>query len=149
MTVASPQFVRSMPVFQVADVVASAAFYCDRLGFASHGFWGEPPLFCIVQRGTVTIALDPSRDGSVPPRQQYWSAYFYVADADALLAEFKTAGVAIKRDICTTEYGCRDFDVRDPDGHVIGFGTVLNPDTMGPGLDHDSLGRDASLKAQP
>jgi catechol 2,3-dioxygenase-like lactoylglutathione lyase family enzyme len=145
----SPQFLRSMPVLQVADVKASAAFYCDRLGFASHGFWGAPPVFCIVQCGAVTIALDQSRDGISPPRQQYWSAYVYVDDADALLAEFKAAGVAIARDICATEYGCRDFDVRDPDGHCIGFGTVLRPDAMGPGLDSGSIGRTAPMKAQP
>ena len=142
MTSRAHQFVRAMPVLQVKDVKASAAFYCDKLGFASHGMWGDPPVFTIVQRGAVTLALDQSRDGSTPPRQQYWSAYLYVADADALLAELKAQGVAIERDIETTEYGCRDFDIRDPDGHILGFGHVLSPDAMGPGLDRGSLGRD-------
>jgi catechol 2,3-dioxygenase-like lactoylglutathione lyase family enzyme len=134
-----------MPVLQVLDVKAAEAFYCDKLGFASHGVWGDPPLFAIVQRGHVTLALDKSRDGSLPPRQQYWHAYIYVDDADALITELKALGVAIEREIEDTDYGCRDFDVRDPDGHIIGFGHVVRPDALGPGLDSGSLGRDAGL----
>jgi len=141
------QLVRAMPVLQVLDVKASEAFYCDKLGFASHGTWGTPPVFAIVQRGAVTLALDQSRDGSKPPRQQYWQAYVYVADADQLLAEFRANGVPIERDIESTEYGCRDFDIRDPDGHLIGIGHVIAPDAMGPGLDSGSLGRDRSDEA--
>lgn len=41
-----------MPVLEVAGVARSEAFYVEKLGFASHGSWGEGrPLFCIVQRG--------------------------------------------------------------------------------------------------
>jgi uncharacterized glyoxalase superfamily protein PhnB len=143
------QMLRAMPVLQVSDVKASAAFYCERLGFASHGFWGTPPVFAIVQRGLVTLALDQSRDGSTPPRQQYWSAYVYVTDADALRRELGSHGVAIHREIETTEYGCRDFDVRDPDGHILAFGHVVSPDPMGPGLTAGHLGRAAALTRTP
>ncbi|MGE0203095.1 MAG: VOC family protein [Hyphomicrobiaceae bacterium] len=139
---AAGRMLRAMPVLQVRDVKASEAFYCDALGFASHGTWGAPPVFAIVQRGHVTIALDQSRDGSAPPRQQYWSAYLYVADADAMLAEVQRSGVSVARDIETTDYGCRDFDIRDPDGHILGIGHVIAPGPMGPGLDAGSLGRD-------
>jgi hypothetical protein len=45
-----PDFVRSAAVLQVTDVKRSEAFYVDRLGFRSHGTWGDPPDFCIVQR---------------------------------------------------------------------------------------------------
>ncbi len=137
---------RAMPVLQVHDLNISLAFYCDTLGFASHGTWGAPPVFAIVQRGLVTIALDQSRDGSTPPPQQYWHAYIYVTDADALLAELKQRAVAIERDIETTEYGCRDFDIRDPDGHVLGLGHVIEPGRLGPGLT-DNLGRNAPSPA--
>jgi len=115
-----------MPVLQVADVRASVEFYTQKLGFGSHGFWGDGPDFYIVQRGAVTIALDRGQDGSVP-LNQYWAAYVYVADADDLCAEFKAKGVEIVRGPEDTEYGCRDFDVRDHDGHLIAFGEDLNP----------------------
>ncbi len=38
-------------------------------------------------------------------------------------------------------YGCREFVVDDPDGHIIAFGQVLAPDPLGPGLS-DRIGRD-------
>lgn len=123
-----------MPVLQVVDVQASEAFYTDILGFASHGVWGDPPGFCIVQRGEVTIALDRAHDGSVP-LNQYWAAYLYVTDVDALSEELRSKGAEIAREIEDMEYGCRDFDIRDPDGYLIAFGEDKNPGKEGrPGL---------------
>lgn len=125
--------IRCMPVLQVSDVTRSMNFYSDKLGFASHGTWGDGPEFCIVRRGKVTIALDRSREGVIPVNQ-YWAAYVYVENADALHAEFKEKGVEIVREPEDTFYGLRDFDVRDPDGHLIAFGHDLTPGPAGPGL---------------
>ena len=126
--------IRSAPVLEVSDVRRSEAFYTEKLGFRCHGTWGDPPDFCIVQRGKVTIMLDRSRDESSPPVNQYWAAYVYVADVEALHREFEAAGVPIVRGPEDMPYGCRDFDVRDPDGHLIGFGQDLDPTPAGPGL---------------
>lgn len=126
--------IRSMPVLQVTDVAASESFYCGTLGFTSHGTWGDGPDFAIVQRGKVTIALDRSRNAAPVPVNQYWAAYVYVEDADALCAEFKAKGADIVRALEDTFYGSRDFDVRDPDGHIIAFGHDLEPDETEPGL---------------
>ena len=135
---APPDFSRAMPVLQVADVAASEAFYVSRLGFTSHGIWGDPPAFCIVQRGQVTIALDRSRDDAPVPLNQYWAAYVYVADADALHLEFGGQDVEIVRGPEDMPYGLRDFDIRDPDGHLICFGYDLQPADTGPGLQEPS-----------
>jgi uncharacterized glyoxalase superfamily protein PhnB len=126
--------IRAMPVLEVRDVVASAAFYEEKLGFDSGKIFGDPPAFGIVARGTVTIAFDQSRDASRAPQNQYWAAYVYVADADALFAAYRAKGVGIVRDPEDTFYGCRDFDVRDLDGHLIAFGQDLVPSEAGPGL---------------
>lgn len=127
--------IRSMPVLQVADVTRSVAFYTEKLGFVSHGTWGDGPDFCIVQRGAVTIALDRTREpGVTAPLNQYWAAYVYVEDADALCAEFRGKGAEIAREHEDMFYGLRDFDVRDPDGHLIAFGHMLNPSPYAPGL---------------
>ena len=125
---------RSAPVLQVKDVVASAAFYHDKLGFDAPNFWGEPPCFCIIGRGTVTIFLDQSREDVPGPVNQYWAAYVYVEDVEALCEEFRANGVEILRGPESTDYGCREIDVRDPDGHIIGFGQDLQPSKAGPGL---------------
>ena len=125
---------RSMPVLQVRDVVASAAFY-ERLGFTHHGFWGDPPGFCIPQRGEVTLALDLAQNGDVP-RNQWWAAYLYVDDVDALHAEFTALDGVEVTEIGDRYYGCRDFDVVDIDGHRLAFGQDLS-DVSKPGLAKD------------
>lgn len=114
-------FVRSMPVLCVADVIASEAFYVEKLGFVSSGTWGDPPGFCIVRRGAVTIALD-RMDARPMPTNQYWAAYVYVSDADALAVELRAKGLEIVRGPEDMPYGLRDFDIRDPDGHLLAFG---------------------------
>jgi hypothetical protein len=40
--------------------------------------------------------------------------------------EVQRRDVAIDRAIENQDYGCRDFDIRDPDGHLIGIGQDLN-----------------------
>ena len=131
---ARPTCIRSAPILQVRDVKRSAAFYTEKLGFTAVGIWGDPPAFCIVARDTVTIMLDASRESGPLPVNQYLAAYVYVDDADALHREYAAAGVDIARSPEDMDYGCRDFDVRDPDGHMIAFGQDLRPSPEGPGL---------------
>ena len=110
---------RAMPILQVRDVAASAEFY-GRLGFTA-SLWGEPPDFAIMKRGGVTLGLDRARDGTVPVNQ-WWAAYLYTDDVEALRKDFAAAGLEPTEMHHPTEYGCDDFDVIDPDGHRIAFG---------------------------
>lgn len=119
------------PYFPVHDVVATANYYRDKLGFRYERFWGEPPSFCMVHRNGVVIMLSCMPvDGVVRPNRfarpepgDDWDAYVWVDDADALFAKFTANGVTIARGICDQEYGCRDFDVEDCNGYRICFGT--------------------------
>jgi catechol 2,3-dioxygenase-like lactoylglutathione lyase family enzyme len=120
------------PYFIVDDVVASANYYRDRLGFRYERFWGDPPGFCMVWRSGVTIMLSqleqagvvrPNR--AVDPEGGAWDAYVWVDDADALIAEFRSKGVTIARDVCDQPYGCRDFEIDDGDGYRLCFGHDL------------------------
>jgi uncharacterized glyoxalase superfamily protein PhnB len=120
------------PYFLVDDVVASANYYRDKLGFSYDRFWNEPPSFCMVERNGITIMLAqlevsgkvrPNR--TVDPEGESWDGYIWVADADALYAEFKAKGVKITRDICDQPYGCRDFDIEDVNGYRLCFGHIL------------------------
>jgi uncharacterized glyoxalase superfamily protein PhnB len=117
------------PYFFVGDVVATANFYRDTLGFKFDRFWGEPPAFCMVRRGGVTIMLSQIDDPSyVRPnnlRDGAWDAYVWVEDADALHAEFVAKGATIARPLCDQMYGCRDFDVLDCNGYRLCFGQDL------------------------
>ena len=118
------------PYFIVDDIVASANFYRDKLGFHYERFWGEPqPCFAMVRRGGITIMLKPPEiTGSmhpnrlIDPEDSSWDAYVWVDDADALYEEFQRNGVTIARPICDQPYGCRDFDIRDCNGYTLCFG---------------------------
>lgn len=116
------------PLFLVDDVVASANFYRDKLGFEYDRFWGEPPCFCMVHRSGIVIMLNQiqgaavSPNGKNAPDGECWDAYIWVDNADALFTEFQAKGVKIARNICDQEYGCRDFDIEDFNGYRICFG---------------------------
>ena len=93
------------PYFLVDDVVATANYYRDKLGFTFERFWGEPPCFCMVARGGVVIMLSQSTTTGVmrpnpvaDPEREAWDAYVWVDNADALYAEFKSRGVRIARE---------------------------------------------------
>jgi predicted enzyme related to lactoylglutathione lyase len=120
------------PYFVVDDVVTTANYYRDKLGFRYERFWGEPPCFCMVQRSGIVIMLGqlevtgvmrPNR--TVDPERGAWDAYIWIDNADALYAEFKSKGVIIARDVCDQPYGCRDFDVDDCNGYRLCFGQNL------------------------
>lgn len=117
------------PYLLVDDVVASANFYRDKLGFHYDRFWGEPPCFCMVGRGGITIMLSQfARAGAmrpnrmVDPHGEAWDAYVWVDGVDALYREFKSKGVKIARQVCDQPYGCRDFEVEDCNGYRLCFG---------------------------
>lgn len=120
------------PYFIVDDVVATANYYRDRLGFRYERFWGDPPAFCMVVRGGIVIMLSQlERTGLMRPNRladphgEGWDAYIWVDDADALHAEFVSKDVTIARGLCDQPYGCRDFDVEDCNGYRLCFGHDL------------------------
>ena len=84
------------PYFIVHDVVATAKFYGDKLGFCYERFWGDPPCFCMVKRNGIIIMLSQcDRRASVRPNHlvdpngDAWDAYVWVDNADTLCSDFK------------------------------------------------------------
>lgn len=65
-----------------------------------------------------------------PPRRDEnpWSAvtqgvYVYVEDVDTHYQRAKAAGAEIVRELQDTDYGSREYSVRDLEGHLWSFGT--------------------------
>lgn len=117
------------PCFIVDDVVVTANFYRDNLGFHYERFWGDPPCFCMVKRSGIIIMLSQFENlGSMRPNRladpngEAWDAYIWVDNADTLCDEFKAKGVKIARDIIDQPYGNRDFDIEDCNGYRLCFG---------------------------
>jgi uncharacterized glyoxalase superfamily protein PhnB len=125
----APRLTGVAPVLLVKDVVAAAEHYRDKLGFQFPRFWGEPPGFVILNRDGMHLMLKQAEDPAhVVPHwkvsDKLWSAYFWVANVDALHAEFVKRGATIDYGPCDQPYGCREFGIQDIDGHDIGFGEV-------------------------
>lgn len=117
------------PYFIVDDVVTTAHFYRDTLGFRFERFWGEPPCFTIMFRNGAAVMLSQlERSGLMRPNSVAdpdggaWDAYIWIDDANALYAEFGQKGVTITQPICDQPYGCREFTIRDCNGYTLGFG---------------------------
>jgi len=49
--------------------------------------------------------------------------YVYVEDVDAHHARARAAGAEIVRPLQDTDYGSREYSVRDLEGHLWSFGT--------------------------
>jgi predicted enzyme related to lactoylglutathione lyase len=128
---AKPGIVGSAPILLVKDVVASANYYRDKVGFAYEQFWGEPPCFCILWRDKFNLMLSQVDDPKfIIPHykvvERMWNVYFWVNDADALYAELKRRGATIDYELCDQPYGCREFGVQDLDGYDIAFGQDID-----------------------
>lgn len=115
----------------VRDVIASADYFRDKLGFRFDTIYGEPPNFCIAERDGVRIMLVGLGEGKTST--PHWkivkntnNAYFWVDDANALYAELQLRGATIDFTIYDTPWGTREFGVQDLDDHDIAFGQVLN-----------------------
>ncbi len=124
------RLLRSAPYFPVADVEESAAYYQRVLGFRSEYIAGTPPQFAICSRDGIAIMIRKvSAPELIRPSEQQggtWDAFFWVVDAVALHAEFAQRGASVVYGpILQEAYQMQEFAVRDPDGHVLGFGQAL------------------------
>lgn len=113
-----------MPILSVKDVVASIAFYRDKLGFAvgmeMPGEDGKPNFAVLNMGDGVTIGLQ--LDTTLTQRGDGVVFMMYVPDStdiDQYYGEVKGRGVGIIEEINTGYWGDRLFSVKDPDGYWV------------------------------
>ncbi len=121
------KIIGSAPILLVKDVIASAKYYRDKVGFNYDFFWGEPLEFCILYRDGFHLMLKQVEDEKfiVPHHKAakgMWNIYFWVDDVDKLHEELKSLGAKIDYELCDQPYGCREFGIQDLDGYDIAFG---------------------------
>lgn len=111
------------PVLDVRDVRASAAWYCEHLGF-------EPlfadddtePAYGGIGRDGVEIHLQWHSDEEWAAGLKGSAYRFLVDDPDALLAELgRTSRILAERSVTDTDWGTREFGLYDPDGNALFF----------------------------
>ena len=119
------------PLFIVRDVPKRLAFYRDKLGFEVTFEGPEPDdiFFGIVQRGRAMImfkAIDvepvPNYTRDIGHGIAAWDAYVYVADPDALAAEFVSREVRFFKPLQVNHDNLRGFEIEDADGYILYFG---------------------------
>ncbi len=124
-----------MPTLRYRNAPAAIDWLCTVLGFARHAVYANPDgtiAHAELTLGGGMIMLGSAKDdeysssfkspgevGGVETR----GAYIVVADADAIHARAQAANAAIVRPLQNTNYGSRDFTVKDPEGHTWSVGT--------------------------
>jgi len=122
-----PRVTGVAPYFLVADVVAAAEHYRDRLGFTIRGyFFEDPPVFAMVGRDGQIVMLSLIEGGRGGSNRGHKTiaidAYLWVDDIDALYAEFQQRQAEIVMPPTLRIYGMKELEVRDRDGYVLCFG---------------------------
>ncbi len=107
------------PILRVEDLAASKRFYVDVLGFKPD--W-EGPHVISVSRDGCAIMLCEGHQG----RKGTWLWIGVDDDINALHAAFSAAGAVI-RDAPQNFSWAYEFQVEDPDGHVLRFGGEPRP----------------------
>lgn len=123
-------FIDLVPMLMCADVQASIRFYTDTLGFTVTGRDDDVGAsgFAALANGKARLMLASGTyvptaqkvDGQYPQSNYY----FYVEDAQALRQAVADRGWQATE--CVKRfYGLLEFEVVDPDGHILLFGEDL------------------------
>ena len=126
----NPPFLDLVPMLMCEDVQASIRFYTDILGFEVTGRMDDVGAtgFASLRNGKAAVMLaSPTYipqgrkvDGCFPQSNYY----FYVADAERLRQSVVEAGWEATE--CVDRfYDIKEFELVDPDGHVLVFGQDL------------------------
>ena len=111
----------------VADVVKTAEFYRDQLGFKIVDYFLDPPVYAMVERDGIQIHFgkadaDLVQKSNLPLRKVGFDLYLWVTDIEALFEEFSSNDVEIIEPLTTRVYGNVEFSIRDLNGFKLVFG---------------------------
>jgi uncharacterized glyoxalase superfamily protein PhnB len=138
------------PMFLVDDVVRTAEWYRDALGFEIGPYYREDhahddqgndialpagteaePYFVIIARDGhrmmlgKTVAAGLGVRSNVESKEQSSDVYLWCEGVDALFATARNAGADVVREPETQFYGIREFSIKDCDGRVITVGAPV------------------------
>ena len=133
---ATISFVAAVPQFTVPDLVRTAEYYRDVLGFQIAGYWdGEQvsfatdpaPVFAIVWRDQVQVFFSRGDQPEVRarPTEGAPDIYLRVTGIDALAEELRTRGAEILDGPEDRIYGQRELVVADCNGLILCFGEAM------------------------
>jgi uncharacterized glyoxalase superfamily protein PhnB len=117
------------PTLRATDARALIRFLVDVVGFTETAVYGEgsrvdhaelswPP-----GGGIMLGSVREHDDNPSPSLPGTFGAYVVTEDIDALHARIAAAEVEITTALHDTDYGSRDFGIKDPEGNRWTFGT--------------------------
>lgn len=123
-----------MPALRYKDAPAAIDWLCQVFGFSRHAVYANPDgsiAHAELALGGGMIMLGSEKNDEYgrnfkSPQDvgaETRSAYIVVADADAVFARGQAAGAIVVRPLQNTDYGSREFTVKDPEGHSWSVGT--------------------------
>ena len=121
------KFKRLAPQIVVPDVVSTAEYYRDELGFKILGYFADPPVFAMVERDEVEIHFGKADEGSIMQmndtvrRGLGTDIYIWVSDIDAIFEELSGKNVQIVEGPIRRIYDCVEIVVKDCNGFQIVF----------------------------
>jgi uncharacterized glyoxalase superfamily protein PhnB len=118
------------PTLRARDARALIRFLVDALGFEETVVYGDGERVDHAQLswppgGGIMLgsAREAGPDDPWPLRPGGFGAYVVTEDPEGLFARATAAGAQVLREPHDTDYGSRDFAVRDPEGNLWSFGT--------------------------
>jgi len=114
------------PQFVVPDVVTTAEYYRDQLGFKILGYFADPPVFAMVGRDGVEIHFGKADGNNIHLNESVrkglgTDAYIWVSDINALFEELSAKDVEIVEGPVKRIYDCTEVTVRDCNGFQLVF----------------------------
>ena len=127
----SDVFPECQAVLEVRDVREAIDWYVEKLGFELDFAVGDPPSYACLGRsftgdGAAAFVRFTSwyRDRELPTHSGWLS--IYVGDIiDQLYEEYQSKGVTISMELANHDYGMREFEIRDCNGHYLRFGCTI------------------------
>lgn len=122
------EFLQLAPQLVVADVVKTAEYYRDYLGFEILGYWHDPPVFAMIRRGSVELQLGLADDFTHPKisntaqRKCGLDLYITVDNIHLLFDEMNARDIKIVEPMAKRVYNMIEFAVEDCNGFKLVFG---------------------------
>ncbi len=121
------KFAKITPQFVVLDVVKTAEYYRDVLGFSILGYFLDPPVFAMVERDGAELHFGKADGNEMKVNESVrrglgTDAYIIVSDINGLHKELVEKGANIIDGPVKRVYGNTEITIKDCNGFQLVFG---------------------------
>lgn len=112
------------PQFRVSDVIKTAEWYRDKLGFTIGDYFLDPPVFVHIWRDNVVLQIGLAHNQDAITRQATGlgcNGYFWTDDVNALANELIGRSVILTEGPVDRKYACREIMLHDGNGLTLCF----------------------------